>query len=350
VSIEARRVEEMASLKKIRNRYVLLEQPGVLTLQEAVLSDPILPGYVRLKVAFCGICGSDLAFYQRRPGATYPRTLGHEYSGVAVGCGDNVNDFQMGDTIAVDPNYRCGSCKYCMSGNSHLCNDSEANLFSPRGLAFYVDIHQNYLHKIPDFNPPYLSALIEPLSCSLHAIELAQVDPSDQLLVLGCGSQGSMITFGLAAQYPGLSLSVYDPNHHRARSLHHALPNNVLPLQRPPVQSNYSLIFEASGEGRGFRFACQALQKRGRMVVLSRYHRNPHLPLPYDFPRKEPRIIFSHLDGDGATFRQAIELLKRHWSEPLVKLIDLHPLSEVPALFPTIKKSVFNKTIIKITD
>ncbi len=330
------------------NTYALLRAPGVVDFcVEALSAELPRSDYVRMKVAYCGLCGSDLAFYRGRPNAEYPRTLGHEHTGVVTQCGAKVDSVQVGDVVAVDPNYRCQSCSYCQSGLSHLCDFSEINLFTHRGFSNFVDLHASYLHKLPTHQPPFWGGLIEPLSCSLHALARAQVRTDDRILILGAGSQGCLLSFVLAVDFPQVPVEIYDPNHRRAENLAAAFENVTL-LTQAPEEPQYSLIFEASGETRGFEEAILALQKSGRIVVLSRYRDASMLYFPFDFPRKEGAILFTHLNGNGEPFRRAIDLLHNRWSARYSSLIALRPLKDLEAVLRDHNQLPACKTIIAV--
>ncbi len=98
---------------------LLLQRPYIISLIEG---DPPAAlesaQYVRMEVRHCGICGTDLAFYRGRKEASYPRTLGREYWRIIAAVGEQVIGWKAGDRVAVDLNYRCGTCDFCRSGAS----------------------------------------------------------------------------------------------------------------------------------------------------------------------------------------------------------------------------------------
>jgi (R,R)-butanediol dehydrogenase/meso-butanediol dehydrogenase/diacetyl reductase len=333
-----------------RNITAVLQTPGVVEFNRSPLPHELPAQYVRLAISFCALCGSDLAFYRGRPGSDYPRTLGHEYCGTVILYGSEAASFQPGEAVAVDPNYRCGQCFYCKSGASNLCDSSEANLFDQRGFSAYVDIHQSYLHRLPVLDPPWLGALIEPLSCALHALSLAQVHYDDTCLILSCGGQGFLLTFGLSVLFPKMLISVYDPNRRRGHKLAEVFGPTIRPLDRPPRKVEYSLIFEASGQPAGFKMAALCLRKAGRMVVISRYRDRRSVYLPFDFPRKQPTVTFSHLNGDGQTFGQALEMLRLNWAPRYNALTQVRPLRDLPLVLEERDHQPYNKIIFAIQE
>jgi (R,R)-butanediol dehydrogenase/meso-butanediol dehydrogenase/diacetyl reductase len=331
-----------------QNTYALLKAPQVIEIHRETLPETPRPDYVRLRIAHCALCGSDLAFYRGRPGAVYPRTLGHEYHGVIESTGEDITAFHSGDRVAVDPNYRCGTCFYCKSGASNLCDQSEANLFDQRGLSAWVDVHQSYLHRLPEMRLSYLGALIEPLSCALHAISLAAVNRDDRILILGCGGQGSMLIFALTSLRPGLDVHIYDPNRARARNLAQVFSPGCVLLNSPPAHPEYTLIFEASGRTMGFKLAARSLTRGGRIVIISRYSDRRTVYLPADFPRRQGTIIFSHLNGNGESFTQARELLQNAWRSRHEALVQVQPFRELPSALAKVDRSPFSKTIFEM--
>jgi|GEM_PF-970984 (R,R)-butanediol dehydrogenase/meso-butanediol dehydrogenase/diacetyl reductase len=331
-----------------QNLFVLLRSPGNLEMRGEPLAGS-LPGpeYVRLKVSYCALCGSDLSFYRGRPGAEYPRTLGHEYFGTIVQVGANVAALNVGDLVAVDPNYRCGECFYCQAGFSNLCESNEINLFTRRGLSRFVEIHHAYLHKIPLLRPAYLGALIEPLSCALHAIELESVQESDSILVVGGGGQGSLLSLGLSLLFPALQVDLYDIHRIRAQKIARACPT-VRNLPEAPSDPKYSLVFETSGQSLGFQHAVSGARKGGRIVVISRYRNQPPAVFPEEFPCKECTVTFSHLNGNGQPFLRAASLLSQSWEERFDQLFTIRPLEDTISVFAQWDQSPFCKTIVAI--
>ncbi|RJP81846.1 MAG: hypothetical protein C4524_01230 [Candidatus Zixiibacteriota bacterium] len=329
------------------NLFYRLRRPGELERVEEPLAEELPhPDYVRLQVAACGICGSDLAFWRGRPGADYPRTLGHEYCGTVVLCGPQASGFAAGDRVAVDLNYRCGQCEYCRTGQSNLCLSSGANRFTGRGFGRYVDLHVSYLRRLPDSLSFRHGALAEPLSCALHAMDLAHPQADDRILILGCGSLGTLLAFALSRLHPEIPLSVYDPLKVRASNLRESF--GVQLLSQPPAQPQFTLIFEASGRTLGFRYAARAAAPAGRLVVLSRYDGRSSIPLPADFPRRQGRVIFSHLNGDGDTFARAMDLISAEWQARYDALLHQAPLEYAAVVLAAMNRSPFNKTILQI--
>ena len=100
-------------------RASVLTRPGSLALVD--LEDPpCAEEEIVIRVANCGVCGTDRSIFRGEHPARVPVVLGHEYSGVVVAMGAAVSGLALGDRVAVDPNVVDGTCAFCRRGESHL--------------------------------------------------------------------------------------------------------------------------------------------------------------------------------------------------------------------------------------
>ncbi|MFE6775072.1 2,3-butanediol dehydrogenase [Streptomyces sp. NPDC057702] len=169
------------------------------------------PGEVLVEVAYCGICGSDLHEYADGPhaiptaaphpasGLTAPLTLGHEFCGTVAALGPSVEGLAVGDPVAVEPNYRCGTCSRCQAGDYHICRHfGFAGLMGNGGLAQYAAVPRYMAHRLPACVPLEQAALFEPASVALHALRRAEPLRST-VAIVGLGPIG-LLAVRLAAQ------------------------------------------------------------------------------------------------------------------------------------------------------
>ncbi|MGW1025358.1 alcohol dehydrogenase catalytic domain-containing protein [Streptomyces sp. NPDC002577] len=169
------------------------------------------PGEVKIRVAYAGICGTDVHEYFETPrathepnpltGATLPQTLGHEFAGTVVACGEGVDRVAPGSRVCVRPIRTCGTCPRCTSGLSHLCRSLAAiGVTSPGGgLAQYVVVPAASVHPLPDTVSLEQGALVEPMAVALNAVERARVPAGGSALVTGAGAVGMGALFALRA-------------------------------------------------------------------------------------------------------------------------------------------------------
>lgn len=113
-------------------RSVIVKEPGQLN----IASRPVpVPGSheVRVKIAFAGICGSDVHIYQgHNPFAKYPRVIGHEFFGIVDAVGEQVSPARIGERVAVDPVVSCGHCYPCSVGRPNVCAQLQVIGVPPR--------------------------------------------------------------------------------------------------------------------------------------------------------------------------------------------------------------------------
>src|SRR5271157_6118281 len=146
---------------------------------------------VIVRMRACGMCGTDLAVLEGRHPAKPPVILGHECAGEVSEVGKDVKSVSLGDHVVVDPNLRCGVCKYCRSDRPNLCE----NLVSivediDGGFANYLRAPEGVVYKVPMEMGWKTAAMTEPFSCVVNGFLRARVRPSDTAVVFGAGPMG----------------------------------------------------------------------------------------------------------------------------------------------------------------
>jgi len=162
------------------------------------------PNQVLIKVAYAGICGTDLHVIQgefpcRTDGFL---TLGHEFSGTVIEVGKEVCSCSVGDKVAVDPNCGCQNCNCCHSGNPHFCEtggiNSTVGIFKDGGWGQYCLVPQKQVHKLPESITLEQGALCEPLSCLAHGWDrILPITVGQKILITGAGIIGNLWTVAL---------------------------------------------------------------------------------------------------------------------------------------------------------
>jgi L-iditol 2-dehydrogenase len=159
------------------------------------------PGELLVKVAACGICGSDLHIYEWELGADrmvarLPAVLGHEPSGEVVEVGAGVSTFKAGDHVALDPFGHCGRCGPCRAGRFHLCATP-----THLGGAFaeFTIAPIGNSHLVPQSMDFETAALLEPFGTGLHAVEQSCLKAGDSCVIEGPGPIGLSIALSARA-------------------------------------------------------------------------------------------------------------------------------------------------------
>lgn len=152
---------------------------------------------IRVRVAYVGICGTDMHIISDEYPVNMPVTIGHEYSGVVDKVGSDVLDFRPGDkVISMTVGYACGKCRSCHDGLELKCSQRKSIGSGMDGaMAEYVVIKASRAFRIPEGVPMEIAALSEPVSCCVRSvIEVSKIRAGDYVYVSGPGVMGQLVT------------------------------------------------------------------------------------------------------------------------------------------------------------
>ena len=166
--------------------------PGHLEIRDVPIP-PVGENEVLIKVAYCGICGTDVHIYHGDGGAANvnpPLIIGHEFSGIVEKVGGNVTKLKIGDKVSVNPNDMCGECYFCHNGMEHFCEHfTGIGTTVNGGFAEYCVASESTVYKTETLDMLQAS-MVEPLSCCVHGIDLCGIKPGDTVLIMGTGPIG----------------------------------------------------------------------------------------------------------------------------------------------------------------
>ncbi len=173
------------------------------------------PDEVLLRVAACGICGSDIHGMDGSTGRRQPPIImGHEASGTVAEVGRNVQTWKPGDRVTFDSTVYCGTCWHCRRGEINLCDNRRVlgvscDDYRRHGaFAEYVTVPQHILVRLPDNVTFAQAAMIEPLSIAFHAVRLTRVALGDRAVVVGAGMIGLLVIQALRASGCGQIIAI----------------------------------------------------------------------------------------------------------------------------------------------
>ncbi len=291
---------------------------------------------VLIKVAFCGVCGSDLArFYD---GAKYyPIVLGHEFSGCIVDVGKDVK-LHKGTKVGSAPLKPCFECDNCLAGNYFACSNYQF-MGSGCGGAFqeYVAVNYQNIVILDEEIDLMQAAFIEPLTVALHAINRVKIHPLDEIVVLGCGTIGLMIIQALKAR--GINnITVVDVANAKLQT---ALKYGVAHITDKLDKTNaYDIIFECTGVNFLQSEVINYMNPHGRICYVGTAH-NDVVISPVIFEqilRKELIITGSWMSysfpfpGEEWLYAQKLIASNQIQVKDLITLVDMHELAQGFAL------------------
>jgi S-(hydroxymethyl)glutathione dehydrogenase/alcohol dehydrogenase len=275
----------------IRARAAVAHERGApLRIEEVVVRDP-REGEVRVRIAACGICASDLHVWRTGEGIGFPAVLGHEAAGVIEAVGSGVTEIATGQRVVISWTPRCGRCRACRAGRPHVCarittNAEDGSLcFDGRqlgrymnvsGLAECVVVGAGSVVPVPEEVPLEHACLI---GCGVTtgfgaAVMTGGVRWGESVAVFGCGGVGLSAVQG--ARIAGATRIVaVDANRSRLELAGRlGATDLVSPDDREPVPTiqtlthgGVDLAVEAVGSAAIARQAFDVLAPGGRAVV-----------------------------------------------------------------------------------
>ncbi len=184
-------------------RQAVLVSPGRLEIRDF---EPPRPGRgeMLIRVACALSCGTDLKTYRRgHPMWKLPTPFGHEFAGVVAEVGASVTGFKPGDAIMAAPTAPCGACFYCEHRQENLCAQTMERMVMG-AYADYLLVPAHVVARNTFLKPAHLAfeeaALLEPLSCVVHAHEMSRPEPGESVLIVGAGPFGLLHMLALRAR------------------------------------------------------------------------------------------------------------------------------------------------------
>ena len=221
---------------------------------ETVPVPEIGPGEVLVRVAACGVCGTDLKKIHTGSHSA-PRIFGHETAGTIAAVGEGVHGFEIGDRVMVFHHIPCGKCYYCRKKTFAQCAVYKkvgcTAGFEPSGGGFaeYVRVMdwivERGLIKIPDGIPCEQAAFVEPVNTCYKAIKNLALAPDETVLVIGQGPIGVLLAALAARTGAKVLTSDLYPERHAVAATYG--------LKHPILSGKADVVAEAraASEGRG---------------------------------------------------------------------------------------------------
>ena len=303
---------------------------------------------VKIKVAYSGICGTDIHAMQ----GTYPSTrppvvLGHEFSGIVTEVGPEVRSIRVGDRVTSETTYKtCGTCSYCKSGDLNLCGSRQGLGTNVNGsMAQYVVNHESRLHVLPSNVDLLSAALTEPLACAVHAvIERGQVRPGDIICVFGAGAIGQMVSQVAAAQgavviMAGLSCDRERLQIARSCGIHRVVDQqeeNLSEIVAAMTEGRgVDMVFECSGAVPALNTGLEQVRKKGTVVQMGVFS-NSRETIATDLILHHEIQYMGSRSQKPSSWRLALELMASQKIRPEKIVTNISPLEQWRTAFSLI--------------
>lgn len=306
---------------------------------------------VLIKVANCGICGSDIHSFKTGMYVEPGQVMGHEFVGRVAELGAEVTGLALGDRVTGFSAGVCGECEACKAGQFILCAELFQNSTGygrPGAFAEFVRIENAELggniHLLPDTIDDTAAAMIEPMSIGVTAAASAGVKAGDRVVVLGCGIIGNGCI--QAAKAAGASeVLAIDVSPLRLKLARECGADDVFDARTGDalqwvmdrfgaapyhynVGGNADVVFEAAGIPLTIQQSLEMVRPGGTICIVGL----PEVPAPIDTTKivhKMPTIIGS-LGGD---FVATIEKMASGAIDPRPLATHRYALKDAPAAF-----------------
>jgi len=249
-------------------RAAVMYAPGDIRVEDVAKPSAGLDE-VLLKVAACGVCGSDIPRMLTKGAHRMPIICGHEFSGHIVEIGGNVEGYAEGELVSVAPLIPCRVCEQCMTGNFSRCLNYD--YFGSRrdgAYAEYVAVPRGNLLKTPAGIDPRAAAMTDPASIALHAIWKAPLTIGQTGGVIGCGPIGlfAIQWMRLMGASQIVAVDVSEQKLEQAREA--GATHTFLSHHAVPDVPRCNLVIEAAGHPSTIDLAIRLAAPGGHVVFI----------------------------------------------------------------------------------
>jgi len=302
-------------------------------------------GEVQIKVAFCGVCGTDVHIYHGMMDkrVKMPLTIGHEMSGVIEAVGVGVDGFEVGEKVVVRP-LDDRNEKPSDKGYSHVCKELKfIGIDSPGAMQQYWNVPAFTLHKLPAQTDMRLAALVEPLSVACHDVRLSELKSGEVAVVLGGGPIGMLVA--MVAKSKGARVVISEVNPVRlklAADLGFEVVNptetNVVEFIEKETDGRLAdVVFEVAGVQPTVDLMTDIAGIRSRIVMVA-IHGQPKNVNLFQFFWKELKLIGARV-YEREDYEEAIQLITANELPFDAMITKVEPLSNIQAVFENIDKN-----------
>jgi len=310
---------------------------GKLKVVDIPAKDPG-PEEVKIKVAYCAICGSDPHIIQENIfGWDVPFGLGHEVSGVIVELGPKATKkgLKVGDRVAGNFLKFCGTCYYCQNGQQQFC--AYADESNQPGYSEYITWHESQVYKLPDDISLKKGCLLEPVSIAVRIVDKASPRFGARVCISGGGPIGLLALQGF--KLAGASqITLIEPiAERRVLAAKFGADHTVDPVNQDVVKTameltgtlGYDVVVDCSGSIRAVEILPQITAFGGTLLFAAMYPNNFDMPLNlYKYCYKN-ELTITGIYISPYTFPRAVQLLPRYQLEDLTTgVFDLNDVEE----------------------
>lgn len=327
------------------------------TVDQAAARPPGLEE-VAVRVAYCGICGTDMHVFHGNMDARvgFERVIGHEMSGVVDAVGEGVECFARGDKVVVRPLDHCGDCPACNAGHKHICHKLKfLGLDTDGAMQEIWNVPAHTLHHLPDDLRLDHAALIEPVAVACHDVRLSALTAGEDVVVIGGGPIGILVA--MVARDAGGNVVVSEVNPNRlaiAEKLGFATVNPAevdlkAEIDTRTGEKGADVVFEVSGTQPGVDAMTAVAATRARIVMVAIHAQKPQIDL-FQFFWRELQLIGARV-YEPEDYEKAIGIITSGGVDADTVITDVAPLADIQRAFEDLDRSpTALKSLIRVGD
>jgi L-iditol 2-dehydrogenase len=298
-----------------------------------------------VRVAACGICGSDVHGYDGTSGRRIPPiVMGHEAAGVVAAAGSGVTKFKPGDRVTFDSTVYCGQCEFCLQGDINLCNNRQVigvscgDFRRAGAFAEYVVVPQRITYRLPEELEFQEAAMLEAVSVALHAVRVSEMKGGETALVIGAGMIG-LLTLQAAKAAGASQVLIADIDRSRLERAEKLGADATLLLSgtelveeilRRTGGRGVDLVLEAVGRDETIAASIASVRKGGTVTLIGNISPQVKIPLQVVVSRQ---IRLQGSCASSGEYPEAMELLANGKIKVKSLITAVAPLSDGPRWF-----------------
>lgn len=307
-----------------------------------------------VRVAYTGICGTDMHIVSDEYPAKMPVIMGHEFSGVVEKTGRDAAGFKPGDrVVSIAAGYTCGKCRYCREGLLMQCRERKSNGSGRDGaMAEYIAIKADRTFIIPENITIREAALTEPIACCVRSvIEISKIRTGDYVYVSGPGAIGQIVAQLAKLSGANVTMGGTTVDKERLALAKKLGADNIIDVMAEDVLAYsenlthggmYDVVYECAGAQASADTCLKLLRKRGQYVQVGLFGKR--IQFDMDHALINEKHIVNSFGAERTSFITALRLIA-FGSLKLDELISLElTLNEWESAF----KAAFDKTGYKI--
>lgn len=316
------------------------------------------PGEVSVRIAYCGICGTDMHVFHGNMDTRvgFNRVIGHEMSGVVEAVGPGVENVAPGQRVSVRPLDHCGDCPACRVGHAHICHNLRfLGLDTDGAMQELWNVPAHTLHILPDNLRMEHAALIEPTAVACHDVRLSGLKKGEDVVVIGGGPIGILVA--MVARDAGGKVVISEVNPNRLRIADALGFDTVDPSGEDLVETINSrtegkgadVVFEVSGTQPGVDVMTDIAATRARIVMVAIHATKPKIDM-FRFFWRELQLIGARV-YEAEDYEKAISLITAEAIDAETIITDVTPLADIQTAFESLDASpTAMKSLIQVGD